>query len=190
MTFRQIIAQFSPVDSKNKLNDLLAIVERNFGVFSPDMELDIRATISKDDIKDYFDRIIHEAHPKLEYDQVQDSPKSQKSKGSKHTEEEIAARKLEKKQRKKDAKKITKRNQLSPITMDKDDYGNAKAPKRPVRLSKTDKILQELARNGRDYSKPTLESQLSKSRISEGKDRQKPWLKIVSVPMGGQNKKY
>ena len=74
--------------------------------------------------------------------------------------------------------------------MDKDDYGNAKAPKRPVRLSKTDKILQELARNGRDYSKPTLESQLSRSRISEGKDRQKPWLKIVSVPMGGQNKKY
>ena len=52
MTFRQIIAQFSPVDSKNKLNDLLAMVERNFGVFSPDMELDIRATISKDDIKD------------------------------------------------------------------------------------------------------------------------------------------
>ena len=53
-----------------------------------------------------------------------------------------------------------------------------------------DAIEKELARNGRDYSKPTLESQLSKSRISEGKDRQKPWLKIVSVPMGGQNKKY
>jgi hypothetical protein len=82
MTFRQIIAQFSPVDSKNKLNDMLAMVERNFGVFSQDMELDIRTTISKDDIKDYFDRIIHEAHPKLEYDQVQNSPKSQKSKGS------------------------------------------------------------------------------------------------------------
>ena len=190
MTFRQIIAQFSPVDSKNKLNDLLAMVERNFGVFSQDMELDIRATISKDEIKDYFDRIIHESHPKLEYDQVQPSAKSQKPKGSKHTEEEIAARKLEKKRGKKEAKKITKRNHLSPITMDKDDYGNAKAPKRPVRLSKTDKILQELARNGRDYSKLTLESQLSRSRISEGKDRQKPWLKIVSVPMGGQNKKY
>ena len=55
MTFRQILAQFSPVDSKNKLNDLLAMVERNFGVFSQDMELDIRATISKEEIKDYFD---------------------------------------------------------------------------------------------------------------------------------------
>ena len=95
MTFRQIIAQFSPVDSKNKLNDLLAMVERNFGVFSQDMELDIRATISKEEIKDYFDRIIHEANPKLEYDQVMTSPKSRKSKGSKLTEEEIAARKLE-----------------------------------------------------------------------------------------------
>ena len=59
MTFRQIIAQFSPVDCKNKLNDLLAMVERNFGVFSPDMELDIRAIISKDEIINYFDRIIH-----------------------------------------------------------------------------------------------------------------------------------
>ena len=190
MTFRQIIAQFSPVDCKNKLNDLLAMVERNFGVFSPDMELDIRATISKDDIKDYFDRIIHEAHPKLEYDQVMTSPKSRKSKGSKLTEEEIAARKLEKKRRKKEAKKIAKKNPPSPVTMEKDDYGNTKASNRSVRLSKTDKMLQELAKNGRDYSKPTLESQISRARIAEGKDRQKPWLKIVSVPMGGQNKKY
>ena len=47
MTFRQIVAQYSPVDCKNKLNDLLAAVERNFGVFSPDMELDIKASISK-----------------------------------------------------------------------------------------------------------------------------------------------
>ena len=190
MTFRQIIAQFSPVDCKNKLNDLLAMVERNFGVFSPDMELDIRAIISKDEIIDYFDRIIHEAHPMLEHDQVQPSPKSQKTKGSKLTEEEIAARKLEKKRRKKEAKKLAKKNPLSPVTMDKDDYGKAKAAKRPIRLSRTDKMLQELAKNGRDYSKPTLESQISRARIAEGKDRQKPGLKIVSVPMGGQNKKY
>lgn len=93
-------------------------------------------------------------------------------------------RKLEKKRRKKEAKK----NPLSPVTMDKDDYGNVS--KRPVRLTKTDKMLQELAKNGRDYSKPTLESQISKARIAEGKDRQRQWLKIVSVPMGGQNKKY
>lgn len=83
---------------------------------------------------------------------------------------------------------MAKKNPLSPITMDKDDYG--KASKRPVRLSKTDKMLQELAKNGRDYSKPTLESQISRARITDGKDRQEPWVKIVSVPMGGQNKKY
>ena len=45
MTFRQIIAQYSPIICKNQLNSLLAAVERNFGVFSPDMELDIRSII-------------------------------------------------------------------------------------------------------------------------------------------------
>ena len=190
MNFRQIIAQYSPVDCKNKLNKLLAMVERNFGVFSPDMELDIRAIISNDEIKEYFDRIIHEAHPKLEHDQVQPLPKSQKIKGSIVSEEEKVARKSGKKQRKKEAKKISKKNPLSPVTMDKDNYGMTKAPKRPVRLSKTDKMLRDLPKNGRDYSKPTLESQISRARIAEGKDRQKPWVKTVSVPMGGQNKKY
>ena len=46
MNFRQILTKYVPVDCKNKLNKLLAEVERNFGVFSRDMELDIRATIS------------------------------------------------------------------------------------------------------------------------------------------------
>ena len=122
MTFRQIIAQFSPVDCKNKLNDLLAMVERNFGVFSPDMELDIRAIISKDEIIDYFDRIIHEAHPMLEHDQVQPSPKSQKQKVSKLKEEEIAARKLEKRRRKKEAKKLAKITGKQMLQSDLYDY--------------------------------------------------------------------
>ena len=62
MTFRQIIAQYSPIICKNQLNSLLAAVERNFGVFSPDMELDIRSIIKDNDVEEYFDRIIHEDH--------------------------------------------------------------------------------------------------------------------------------
>ena len=74
--------------------------------------------------------------------------------------------------------------------MDKDDYGKSPEHYQPVRLSKTDKMLRELAKNGRDYSKPTLESQVSRAWNADGKDRQKQWLKIVSIPMGGQNKKH
>jgi hypothetical protein len=74
--------------------------------------------------------------------------------------------------------------------MDRDDYGQSPVPYQPVRVSKTDKMLRELAKNGRDYSKPTLESQISRSRQAEGKERPMQWLKIVSIPMGGQNKKH
>jgi hypothetical protein len=165
MNFRQILLKHNPIDSKNKLNKLLAEVERNFGVFSRDMELDILAGITKDEVKEYFARIIHDPHPKLEYDSIQ-------SKGSKLSEE------------KKEVRKKAKRNPLSPITMDRDDYG-----KSPARLPQTDKMLRELAKNGRDYSRPTLESQISKSRQVEGKERPKQWIKIVSIPMGGMNKR-
>ena len=167
MNFKQILLKHNPIDSKNKLNKLLAEVERNFGVFSRDMELDIWAVITKDEVKDYFARIIHDPNPKLEHDQEETSSKSQEAK----------------------RKKKAKKNPLSPITMDRDDYGKSSVPYQPVRLSKTDKMLRELAKNGRDYSKPTLESQISKSRQAEGKERPKPWLKIISIPMGGQNKK-
>ena len=173
MNFRQILLKHNPIDSKNKLNKLLAEVERNFGVFSMDMELDIWAGITKDEVKDYFARIIHVPHPKLEHDQVVTTPNSQDSK-----------------QREKGLKKKAKKNFLSPITMDRDDYGKSPVPYQLVRLSKTDKMLRELAKNGRDYSKPTLESQISRSRQAEGKERPMQWLKIVSIPMGGQNKKH
>lgn len=173
MNFRQILLKHNPIDSNNKLNKLLAEVERNFGVFSRDIELDILAGITKDEVKDYFARIIHDPHPKLEHDQVVTTPNSQDSK-----------------QREKGLKKKAKKNFLSPITMDRDDYGKSPVPYQPVRLSKTDKMLRELAKNGRDYSKPTLESQISRSRQAEGKERPMQWLKIVSIPMGGQNKKH
>ena len=97
MNFRQILLKHNPIDSKNKLNKLLAEVERNFGVFSRDMELDILAGITKDEVKDYFARIIHDPHPKLEHDQVATSPNIQESKQRTHNP----------KQRKKGLKKST-----------------------------------------------------------------------------------
>lgn len=192
MTFRQILAQYSPVDCKNKLNKLLAAVERNFGVFSADMELDIRSIISVQEVVDYFDRIIHEDHPKLEYDkpnkndQPSSSPNRQIPEGLLLEREEKRFRKLRKNEKKKKGKK----NSLSPVIMRVDEHGSDTSLKHPVHHSKTDKMLKALAKSERDYSKPTLESQVSKSRKAEGKDRPKQWLKIVSVPMGGQNKKY
>ncbi|MBR3081020.1 MAG: hypothetical protein IKH01_14625 [Prevotella sp.] len=49
--------------------------------------------------------------------------------------------------------------------------------------------LKSLVKNGRDYSKPTLNEQLTAAQESLGKKEPKTWMKIVSVPMGGMNKK-
>lgn len=80
MTFKEILVKFNPITSKNQLNSILALTERNFGVFSPDMELDIRSIIKDIEVEEYFDRIIHEEHPKLEYDKKRDIPTSEKGK--------------------------------------------------------------------------------------------------------------
>lgn len=79
MNFKQILLKHNPIDSKNKLNKLLAEVERNFGVFSRDMELDIRSSISSSVVLDYFDRIIHEEHPRLEHDDDDIKEKKEKT---------------------------------------------------------------------------------------------------------------
>lgn len=50
------------------------------------------------------------------------------------------------------------------------------------------KGLKNLAKNGRDYSKPTLNEQLTAARESMGRKKPKVWMKIVSVPMGGMKK--
>ena len=188
MTFRQIISQYSPVDCKNKLNELLAAVERNFGVFSPDMELDIRSIITVPVVTDYFDRIIHEAHPVLEYDEIKEKPHQPKNAKTKPRPQELTPRQKVRKARKealKLAKKERDREQRKAIREEE-----IRKSKRAGKLSKTDYALKQLAKNGRDYSKPTLESQVSRARLSEDKDRPKQWMKIVSVPMGGMNKKH
>ncbi len=51
-----------------------------------------------------------------------------------------------------------------------------------------DRKLKSLVKNGRDYSKPTLNELLEEARRSNGQKKPKTWMRIVSVPMGGQNK--
>ena len=48
-----------------------------------------------------------------------------------------------------------------------------------------DRRLKSLVKNGRDYSKPTLNEQIIAARESLGKKKPTAWMKIVSVPMGG-----
>jgi hypothetical protein len=48
--------------------------------------------------------------------------------------------------------------------------------------------LKSLVKNGRDYSKPTLNEQIIAARESLGRKKPKIWMKIVSVPMGGMKK--
>ena len=50
------------------------------------------------------------------------------------------------------------------------------------------KGLKNLVKNGRDYSKPTLNEQITAARESLGRKKPKAWMKIVSVPMGGMKK--
>lgn len=54
--------------------------------------------------------------------------------------------------------------------------------------SVSSKGLKDLVKNGRDYSRPTLNEQLTAARESFGRKKPKIWMKIVSVPMGGMKK--
>ena len=62
------------------------------------------------------------------------------------------------------------------------------ARKRTFYSSVPDRRLKSLVKNGRDYSKPTLNELVEEARRSNGQKKPKAWVKIVSVPMGGLNK--
>ncbi len=51
-----------------------------------------------------------------------------------------------------------------------------------------DRRLKDLVKNGRDYSKPTLNEIIEDARRSNNKKKPQTWMKIVSVPMGGMKK--
>ena len=42
---------------------------------------------------------------------------------------------------------------------------------------------------GRDYSKPSLSDMVNEARASNGTKKPRTWIKFISVPMGGMNKK-
>lgn len=67
---------------------------------------------------------------------------------------------------------------------------NTKTKDRKVSFysSVPDRRLKSLVKNGRDYSKPTLNELVEEARRSNGKEKPKAWMKIVSVPMGGMKK--
>ncbi len=184
MTFKQILAQFNPVQTKNDLNDLLAMIERNFGVFSPDMELDIKAVISSADVTDYFSRIIHEAHPKLEYDK----PNATKGKKKKELSAEEIQRKKEKKKKRKEQKKQS--GVTLELTMPQDMVKPTTKVQTRAKWDLPNYVLRRLVKNGRDYSKKTVASQVREIQLSEHEKWLADRVHFISVPMGGQNKKH
>lgn len=49
--------------------------------------------------------------------------------------------------------------------------------------------LRSLAKSERDYSKPTLNEIVEEARRSNKRKKPQEWVRIVSVPMGGMNKR-
>ena len=173
MTFKEIITQFTSIKGKNDLNKLLAMVERNFGVFSRDMELDIRAVISSQEVVDYFDRIIHEEHPKLEYDEVRTPKKTQNA-------NDTEVKKTKKK------KKWTVNEEL----LYSHEIARSNEKKGDNNTLKSKHALSKLAKSKRDYSKETWASGVKKIKLSDKEKWEANKVHIISIPMGGQNKKY
>lgn len=62
-------------------------------------------------------------------------------------------------------------------------------PKKSFYSTVPDRRLKSLVKNGRDYSKPTLNEIMEEARRSNNKKKPQPWTRIVSVPMGGMKKK-
>ncbi|SEA33649.1 hypothetical protein SAMN05216462_1155 [Xylanibacter ruminicola] len=49
--------------------------------------------------------------------------------------------------------------------------------------------LRSLAKSVRDYSKPTLNEIVKKTRTSLNNAKPSEWIKIISTPMGGMRKR-
>jgi hypothetical protein len=184
MTFRELIVRFNPIQNKNSLNDLLALVERNFGVFSRDMELDIRAIIVNEEVKSYFDRIIHEDHPQLEYDKEKQTKKKVSD-----TPDDIE-RKKKKKAEKKRRKEERKKGVNPELTLAQEQSKHSQKGNTRSKWDFPDYVLRRLVKNGRDYSKETIASQVRDTKLSDREKWEANRVHIISVPMGGQNKKY
>ena len=193
MNFRQIIATYSPIKSKNELNKVLALVERNFGVFSPDMELDIRSVIVGDDILNYFDRIIHDPNPHLEYDK----PKSLSKQNN-------TAKNIEKKRRENGKKKEKMAGVLLSKGVSYNPFRN-RIDNKLLQSSAFTPLTREEAKAKKEKNevniKPSSEDKdkssfawLNKARkeIKKKKEleKKKSHVSIIYTPMGGMNKRH
>ena len=193
MNFRQIITTYSPIKSKNELNKVLALVERNFGVFSPDMELDIRSVIVGEDILNYFDRIIHDPNPHLEYDKPKSLPKQNNT-----------AKKIEEKRREKGKKKekregvlLSKGFSYNPLRSRIDNkllQSSAFTPlTREEAKARMEKTKVNIKPSSGDKDKSSF-AWLNKARkeIEKKKEleKKKTHVSIIYTPMGGMNKRH
>ena len=193
MNFRQIIATYSPIKSKNELNKVLALVERSFGVFSPDMELDIRSVIVGEDILNYFDRIIHDPNPHLEYDKPKSLPKQNNT-----------AKKIEEKRREKGKKKekregvlLSKGFSYNPLRSRIDNkllQSSAFTPlTREEAKGRMEKNKVNIKPSSGDKDKSSF-AWLNKARkeIEKKKEleKKKTHVSIIYTPMGGMNKRH
>lgn len=193
MNFRQIIATYSPIKSKNELNKVLALVERNFGVFSPDMELDIRSVIVGDDILNYFDRIIHDPNPHLEYDKPKSLPKQNNT--AKKIEEN--RREKGKKKEKKDGVLLSKGISYNPLRNrinNKLLQSSAFTPlTREEAKARKEKNKVNIKPSSEDKNKSSF-AWLNKARkeIEKKKEleKKKSHVSIIYTPMGGMNKRH
>lgn len=151
------------------------MVERYFGVFSRDMELDIRAVISSQEVVDYFDRIIHEEQPKLEYDKAGTPKKTQNA-----NDTEV----------KNPKKKKKKKWNVNEELLYSHEIARSKEKNGDDNTLESSRALSKLAKSERDYSKETWASRVKKIKLSDKEKWKANKVHIISIPMGGQNKKY
>lgn len=192
MNFRQIISAYNPIKSKSELNKLLALVERNFGVFSLDMELDIRSIIDGEEVQNYFDRIIHDPNPHLEYDKPKTLPK-QKNKTKEI--EENRKNKAKKKGGKMDV--LSRGSSYNPLKSRIDNkllqYSAFTPLTREEAKAKKEKQELTITPSSEDKNKSSF-AWLNKARkeIKRKKEleQKKSHVSIIYTPMGGMNKRH
>lgn len=193
MNFRQIIAAYSPIKSKNELNKVLALVERNFGVFSLDMELDIRSVIVGEEVLNYFDRIIHDPNPHLEHD----NPNS-------FSNPKLTAKETEEKRKKKAKKKEKKERLLYSNDISKKMLRNRNINKMIQCSSSTPLSKEEAEDRKKKQEVPITPSSNDKDKSSyawlnkakneikkrKELEQKKSHVSIIYTPMGGMNKRH
>ena len=80
-------------------------------------------------------------------------------------------------------------SKIIAIFANRNNLMNVMTQKRTFYSSVSGSKLGSLAKSVRDYSKPTLNEIVEKARDSLNKAKPSKWIKIISTPMGGKNKR-